>query len=82
MSNQNPGRSSPEQHTTTADIIGLHCGGCASTAERRLRQIPGVQNVTVSYPPGHATITHGPRVSVQQLQEALTSLGYTLRLAR
>jgi uncharacterized protein len=67
-----------ETITTHATIGGMHCGNCILAVESRLRQLPGIQNVTASYPPGRAAITHLGELSLNHVAEALKADGYTV----
>jgi uncharacterized protein len=69
---------SPEDRTTQIAIDGMHCGNCVIVVERRLRQLPGVQGVTASYPPGRASITHAGELPLQIIANLLRADGYTV----
>ena len=57
-------------------IQGMHCASCANIIERRLKKIPGVQSVTVSYATESAMVG-GDDVAIDTLNQAIGPLGYT-----
>jgi len=61
-------------------IDGMHCRSCEVTIERRLRKLPGVQQVSVDAVKGIAVIHHDGAVpSLASLTEAVRADGYTVR---
>jgi Cu+-exporting ATPase len=61
----------------TLPIEGMTCGACAVTVQERLARAPGVQDVTVNYATGRATVTlaaGGPPVA--ELVKAVREAGY------
>jgi uncharacterized protein len=72
--NENAGHSS-ERHFR---VGGMHCANCAGLVEDRLMAVPGVRQVTASYPARRAAIDFDGELDVQTLQAALRDDGYTL----
>ena len=56
------------------DLDGMHCANCVIAVERRLKQMPGVEAVRASYPPGRAVVTGD--IDIARASEALQSDGY------
>jgi Cu2+-exporting ATPase len=58
-------------------LDGLHCAGCVSRVEKRLRQEPGVRDASVSFTTHRALVRYDPaRLDVPGLVSAVESLGY------
>jgi len=60
---------------TRLDLKGMHCAGCASSIERRLNAIDGVE-ATVNLATARATVHCERPVPVEQLVAAVESIGY------
>ena len=62
-------------------IDGLRCASCVWVTERVLERMPGVQEATVSYATGRATLSWDPeRVDLPALAGRISALGYRPRL--
>ncbi len=58
-------------------LDGLHCAGCVSRVERRLREEPGVDEASVSFTSHRALVRYQPdQVDVHGLVAAVESLGF------
>lgn len=58
-------------------IRGMTCAACVRRVEEGLRQLPGVQSVTVNFATEKAHVGYDPgRVSVVDLQKKVRDLGY------
>lgn len=58
-------------------LEGLHCSGCVTRVERRLREEPGVAEASVSFTSHRALVRHDrDRVDVGVLVKAVEDLGY------
>jgi Cu+-exporting ATPase len=66
---------------TRLDIEGMHCASCASSVERRLNELDGVE-ATVNLATNQATVRCDPPVAVEELVAAVESVGYGARPAR
>lgn len=65
---------------TAFAVDGMFCGGCASTVERVLKRLPGVQEVSVSFLGNSAYVIHDQeRVGTDAITKRLSSLGYEAR---
>ena len=61
----------------TIRVEGMHCGGCASSVEKKLKATPGVEEARVSFEKGEAWVKFDDsKVSEAQLREAINSIGY------
>lgn len=66
-----------EKRVISLKIGGMHCAGCASTIERNLRNIDGVEDSEVSFAAGKAIIVFNPRkVSLDRIEKTIIDLGY------
>jgi len=65
--------------TTTFSAPDIVCGGCASSIQRALSGIPGVQNVQVDIEAKTVTVTHDPgQVPRESLADALDDAGFSV----
>jgi sulfite exporter TauE/SafE/copper chaperone CopZ/plastocyanin domain-containing protein len=63
--------------TEVIRIRGMTCGSCAERIARKLKNIPGVENVKVNYLTGRADVTWNDQtVTLNELKAAIESLGY------
>jgi copper chaperone CopZ len=63
--------------TTTLQVRGMICAGCARGAARALQKMNGVASAEVSLDSGEAKVRFDPtQVSVAQLKAALEVAGY------
>jgi copper chaperone CopZ len=63
--------------TVTIKVEGMHCGGCSSSLEKKLKATEGVEQVTVSYEKGEAQIKYDDqKTSEAKLREAINSTGF------
>jgi P-type Cu+ transporter len=62
------------------DLEGMHCASCASSIERRLNELDGVE-ATVNLATAQATVRSDPPVAVEDLVAAVESVGYGARAA-
>lgn len=61
----------------TVAIEGMTCDVCAKSVESKLKELKGVESVSVSYQTGSAAIEFDPTVvTLQQLQKAIQDAGY------
>jgi uncharacterized membrane protein YraQ (UPF0718 family)/copper chaperone CopZ len=61
------------------DIDGLHCGGCVSKLENKLKSTAGVEHVSVQRNPDVAFISG--KLSLINIEEAIISVGFTSKEA-
>ncbi len=57
-------------------ISGMHCASCASNIQRVLKRIPGVKVASVNYASEQALIEKDESVTNDQIEAAVTRLGY------
>ena len=60
------------------DIDGMHCPNCVVAVERSLKNLPEVQGVSASYPPGQAVVTFAGDLDLQRIKDALQREGYVV----
>lgn len=59
------------------NTVLMDVGGCASSVQRALSGLNGVQKVDVTLQPGSATVEGDPdRVSAQKIEATLAAMGY------
>ncbi|AEG15008.1 Heavy metal transport/detoxification protein [Desulfofundulus kuznetsovii DSM 6115] len=62
--------------TTWLKIEGMSCNHCKAAVERALKQIDGVKDVLVDLNNKMATVTHNPKVTMEELTRAVERAGY------
>ncbi len=73
--------STPSIKILQAQIGGMDCGGCAKTIEASLQQLPGVNEVSVSFATGRLNVSFDPQqVNESAIRDRITSLGYTANI--
>ena len=66
--------------TLKFDVNGMTCGGCTGSVQRAISKIDGVSSADVTLRPGEAIVQVDPaRVTAQQIETAITRLGYQVR---
>ena len=69
--------------TVTIRVKGMTCGGCATSVEKALESIEGVQTVRVSFERGKAVIKYDDqKVTVAKLREVINSTGMSCELQK
>jgi len=63
-------------NTLRVKIVGMDCGSCALTIENSMRQLPGVDAVSVSFTTESMELTGG--ATREQVEQRLRELGYRL----
>ncbi|MGH7564153.1 MAG: heavy metal translocating P-type ATPase [Gemmatimonadota bacterium] len=71
------GRAAPG--TVRLPIEGMDCASCASTVERALRDVHGVEEAAVNFASGEATVQIGEPADTRALVEAVGRAGYAVR---
>ena len=64
--------------TIIASVKGMTCTSCEVLIERKLKNVPGVEQVKVSRAKEEAEITCDEKVTLEQLQYVLKDKGYAL----
>lgn len=68
---------SAANRTIMIRVEGMHCGGCASSVEKKLKTTEGVEEVRVSFEKKEAWVKYDDqRTSVAKLIEVINSTGY------
>ncbi|MCH8151793.1 MAG: organomercurial lyase MerB [Planctomycetes bacterium] len=69
--------------TTTLNIGGMTCDGCAAVVHSALMKVPGVRGASISYPQGRALITLDPdtQPSNESLIVAVEKVGFQASIA-
>jgi mercuric transport protein len=63
--------------TLTIRVEGMHCGGCATSVEKKLKATPGVEDARVSYEKKEAWVKFDDeKITEAQLREAINSTGF------
>jgi len=62
--------------STTLDVQGLQCEGCAAAARAALQKLPGVTQVECDLPRKTVTVTHDAGVDREAAALALTRAGF------
>ena len=63
--------------TVTIRVEGMHCGGCASSIEKKLKATEGVEEVRVSFEKKEAWVKYNDqKTSVAKLHEVIKSTGF------
>ena len=63
--------------TVTIRVEGMHCGGCASSVEKKLKATEGVEEVRVSFPKKEAWVKYNDqKISLAKLREVINSTGF------
>ena len=64
------------------NIQGMHCISCKQLIEEEIREVAGVENITVDLPTGHAQVVYDEQqISAQFVAAKITALGYPSQLA-
>jgi len=59
-------------------IPGMHCASCSGIAEKEIRKVAGVGDVSVSVMTNKAIIEAEDSVNVEALKKAVSDAGYTV----
>lgn len=65
--------------TQTFEVIGMHCASCSNIISKKLKKLPGVTSVNVSFATEKANISFDPdQVTTKEMNGEITKLGYSL----
>ena len=64
--------------TSTYNVAGMTCGGCAGKVTGEVELIPGVTRIDVDLATGGITVTSDEPVADEAVKEAVEKAGYTL----
>ena len=67
------------QQKATVEVAGVSCPFCAFGLEKKLKQLPGVEKVTIKIHEGKADIevAKGQKVTQEQIEQAVKEAGFT-----
>jgi len=69
--------ASASSATVTIRVEGMHCGGCASSVEKKLKATKGVLQVRVSFEKKEAWVEYDDqKITVAQLRAVINSAGF------
>jgi copper chaperone CopZ len=69
--------ASAASKAVTISVEGMHCGGCATSVEKKLRATEGVEDVRVSVEKKEAWVKYDEgKVTVARLREVIDSTGF------
>lgn len=64
-------------------ISGMSCAACSARVEKRLKELPGVEEAAVNLATNRARVTYIPGlIDLSEIEQAVRDLGYDLSLAR
>ncbi len=66
---------------TTLAVEGMTCGSCVSHVTRALKELDGVEQVTVELRAGKVRVAHAASTGLESLVAALEEAGYPARPA-
>jgi Zn2+/Cd2+-exporting ATPase len=61
---------------TVIRVEGMDCASCATTVEKRVGQLPGVQRAVVNFAAGRLDAEHDPGLPLEELEKAVRDAGY------
>jgi len=74
------GDSDKKVARATIPVEGMTCATCASTIEKALCEIGGVENATVNFASEKTTVDYNPeKVNLEKIARTIDELGYTSR---
>jgi Cd2+/Zn2+-exporting ATPase len=65
-----------ETGRTVIRVEGMDCASCATTVEKRVRQIPGVRRAVVNFAAGRLDAEHDPGLGLEEIEKAVRDAGY------
>ncbi|MCF7825869.1 MAG: heavy metal translocating P-type ATPase [Candidatus Marinimicrobia bacterium] len=77
MSDMNPGMK-PQNHNYQFDVEGMSCAACVANVETAIKQLPGVQEVSVNLATESATVTTTESIPINKFTRAVSKMGYKL----
>lgn len=66
---------------STFAVTGMHCASCASVITRKVKKIPGIDDISVNLGTEKATVSYDPNsVSVKEMNTEIGKLGYQFEI--
>ncbi|NQV42315.1 MAG: copper-translocating P-type ATPase [Candidatus Marinimicrobia bacterium] len=69
---------STAQHNYQFDVEGMSCAACVANVETAIKQLTGVQDVSVNLATESATVTASESIPIKIFTKAVTKMGYKL----
>lgn len=67
--------------TTNLKITGMHCNSCKMLIEDVCKDVAGVEDCSVDFASGRATVTHDGHTDVGRLKKDIEAIGtYTVEI--
>ena len=66
------------QHNYQFDVEGMSCAACVANVETAIKQLPGVQDVSVNLATESATVISSESIPIKKFTKAVTKMGYKL----
>ena len=71
------GAAFAESRTVTLEVPGMNCAACPITIKKALKDVSGVEKVSVTFEPKEAVVTFDDKkTSVDKLRDATRDAGY------
>lgn len=64
--------------TTTVKVKGMSCNHCVAAVQNALKEVQGVNEVSVSLDAGEVAISHSVPVNMNVIRERIEDAGYEL----
>jgi len=64
--------------TTTVKVKGMSCNHCVAAVKNALKQVQGVNEVTVSLQNGEVAISHSVPVDMNVIRDRIEDAGYEI----
>ena len=71
--------SNSSDHQYQFDVDGMSCAACVANVEAAIKQLPGVQDVSVNLATESATIQSTESIPIKKFTKAVSKMGYTLQ---
>ncbi len=70
--------NSSTQHNYQFDVEGMTCAACVANVETAIKELPGVQIVSVNLATESATVTSNESIPINKFTKAVSKMGYKL----
>ena len=72
----------PGMKTSTFGIIGMMCASCVGTVEEAIRELPGIEDVSVNLTTERARVVYDPsKVTPERIAKAVEEAGYQVAVS-
>ena len=63
----------------TIPVIGMACASCSANIERKLNELDGINEASVSLPGRSALVDYDPeKISLEKMKSEINGIGYDL----